>query len=52
MFGMRTGMPAEVRMTATSVGEKSKLEEAFAEVNFACTRLESVSDRARSIFVG
>jgi hypothetical protein len=49
---MRTGMPVEVRMVATSVGENSKLEAAFAEVNLASTRLGSTSDRPRSILMG
>jgi hypothetical protein len=48
---MSTGMHAEVRMVVTSVGENSKLEAAFAEVNLASTRLGSASDRPRSIFM-
>jgi hypothetical protein len=44
-----TGMPEEVRITASSVGENSKLEEAFAEVNLAFARLDSASGRPSSI---
>jgi hypothetical protein len=45
-------MPEEVRITATSVGEKSKLEVAFADMNLASARLGSASDSPRSIFMG
>jgi hypothetical protein len=45
-------MPEEVRITATSVGEKSKLEVAFADINLASARLDSASDSPRSIFMG
>lgn len=38
-------------MTETSVGENSKLEEAFAVLNLASTRLGSASDRPSSIFM-
>jgi hypothetical protein len=44
-------MPSEVRIMATSVGEKSKLEVAFADVNLAATRLGSGVDRPRSILI-
>jgi hypothetical protein len=46
-----TGMPEEVRIMASSVGEKSKLEEALADVNLASARPGSVSDRPRSILM-
>jgi hypothetical protein len=45
-------MPVEVRITASSVGEKSKLEVAFAYVNLASARLGSASERPRSILMG
>jgi hypothetical protein len=45
-------MPEEVRITATSVGEKSKLEVAFADINLASARLDSASDSPRSIIMG
>jgi hypothetical protein len=51
MFGTRTGMPVEVRITETSVGESSKLAEAFAVLNLVSTRLGSASDRPSSIFM-
>jgi hypothetical protein len=44
-------MPAEVRIIATSVGENSKLEVAFADENLAATRLGSGADNPRSILV-
>jgi hypothetical protein len=44
-------MPVEVRITASSVGEKSKLEVAFADANLTCARPGSASDRPRSIFM-
>lgn len=45
-------MPLEVRRIATSVGEKSKLDAALAEVNLASTKLGSASGRSSSIFMG
>jgi hypothetical protein len=48
--GTATGMPAEVRIMASSVGENSKLEVAFAEANFASTKIGRDSDRPRRIF--
>ena len=42
-----TGMFVEVRIIATSVGENTKLDAAFAVLNLAVTRLESDSDRPR-----
>jgi hypothetical protein len=51
MLGIHTGMPVEVRISATSVGEKSKLDAAFAEVNLASTRLGRAPDSPRSIFM-
>ena len=47
-----TGMPDEVRMMASSVGENSRLEEALAAVNLASTRLGSASARLSSILMG
>jgi hypothetical protein len=44
-----TGMPEEVRITASSVGENSKLDEAFADANLAFARLDSASGRPSSI---
>jgi len=44
-------MPVEVRMMETSDGENSKLDEAFAVLNLASTRLGSASDRPSSIFM-
>lgn len=44
-------MPVEVRIMASSVGENSKLEVAFADANFASTKLGSASDRPRRIFI-
>lgn len=38
-------------MIATFVGEKSKLEDDLAAVNFASTRLGRASDKLRSIFI-
>jgi hypothetical protein len=52
MIGTRTGMPVEVRITASSVGEKSRLEVAFADMNLASARPGSASERPRSIFMG
>jgi hypothetical protein len=49
---MPTGMPVEVRMIASSVGENSRLEDALAAVNLASTRLGSVSERLSSILMG
>lgn len=46
-----TGMPAEVRIIATSVGENRRLADAFADVKFVSTRLGSASDRPRSILM-
>jgi hypothetical protein len=51
VVGTPTRMPAGVRIIATSVGEKSRLEDAFADMNFASTRLGSASDRPRSILM-
>jgi hypothetical protein len=51
MTGIATGMPAEVRIMATSVGENSKFEVAFADANLAATRLGSGVDKPRSILV-
>jgi hypothetical protein len=45
-------MPEEVRMTATSVSEKSRLDVAFAVLNLASTKLGRVSERPRSILMG
>lgn len=50
--GMRTGMPVDVRIVATSVAEKSKLEDALAEANLASTRLGSASESSSSIVNG
>jgi hypothetical protein len=49
---VRTGTPVEVRMIATSVGEKDKLALALAVVNLAVTRLVRASDRPSSILGG
>jgi hypothetical protein len=51
LVGMHTGMPVEVRMVQTSVGENDKLAVALAEVNLASTKLGSASDSPRSIFM-
>lgn len=48
----RTGIPVEVWMMASSVGEKIRLFVALAELNFAPTRLGSASESPRSIFMG
>lgn len=50
--GTLTGMPVEVRMIASSVCEKRRLELAFAALNLASTRPGSPSDRPRSILIG
>lgn len=50
--GTRTGTPEEVRTIATSVGEKSKLEDALADANFASTSSGRDSDRPSCIIVG
>jgi hypothetical protein len=47
-----TGIPDEVRMTASSVGENSRLEDALAAANLASTRLGSASERLSSILMG
>jgi hypothetical protein len=51
MTGKATGTPVDVWITASSVGENSKLEVAFAELNLASTRLGSVSDKPKVILV-
>jgi hypothetical protein len=48
---MHTGIPVEVRITASSVVEKMRLEVAFAEENLASTRLGSASENPRSILM-
>lgn len=45
------GMPVDVRMIESSVGEKSKLEDAFAVLNLASTKLGSDSVRPNNIFL-
>lgn len=45
------GMPVEVRMIESSVGEKSKLEDAFAALNLASTKLGSDSVKPNNIFL-
>jgi hypothetical protein len=52
VVGMHTGMPVEVRMVQTSVGENDKLAVALAEINLASTKLGSASDSPRIIFMG
>jgi hypothetical protein len=47
-----TGIPDEVRMMASSVGENSRLEDALAAANLASTRLGSASERLSSILMG
>lgn len=44
-----TGMPPEVRIVVTSVGEKSIAEFAFAAMNLASTKAGRDSDSPRSI---
>lgn len=44
------GIPVEVRMMESSVGENSRLDEAFADSNLASTRRGSESVRPRIIF--
>lgn len=44
-------MPLEVRMMESSVGEKSRLDDAFTDWNLAATRLGRESVRPRSIFL-
>jgi hypothetical protein len=46
-----TGIPAEVRMIWSSVGENMRLWEAFANLNFAATRLGSGSERPSNILM-
>jgi hypothetical protein len=43
------GVPVDVRIMESSVGEKTRLEDAFAEVNLASTKLGSDSVSPRSI---
>ena len=52
MSATLTGTPVDVRIVVTSVGEKRRLEDAFAALYLASTRLGSASDRPRSIFMG
>jgi hypothetical protein len=47
-----TGIPDEVRMIASSVGENSRLEDALAAANLASTRPGSASERLSSILMG
>lgn len=51
MVQVLAGMPVDVGIIESSVGEKTRLEEAFAVVNFASTRLGSDSESPSSIFL-
>ena len=52
MAGTRTGMPADVRMIASSVGENNKSDDAFAASNLRFVMLERASGSPSSIFIG
>jgi hypothetical protein len=47
-----TGMPVEVRMMASSVWEKMRDWEVFAEANLVCMRVGRASGSSRIIFIG
>lgn len=49
MVQVLAGMPEDVRIMDSSVGEKTRLLDAFAEMNFASTRLGSDSVRPSNI---
>lgn len=50
MVQVLAGMPVEVRMMVSSVGEKSRLDDAFADLNLASTKFGSESLRPSNIF--
>lgn len=45
------GMPVDVRIIESSVGENSRLDEAFAALNLAATKFGSDSVRSNNIFL-
>lgn len=51
MVQVLAGMPVDVRIIESSVGEKTRLEDAFAEVNLDSTKLGSDSVRLSNIFL-
>lgn len=51
MVQVLTGIPVDVRITDSSVGEKTRCEEVFAVANLASTRLGSESVRPSIIFL-
>jgi hypothetical protein len=51
MVGILTGMPADVRMIASSVGENSRSDDAFAASNLRFAMLGRASDSPSSILI-
>ncbi len=51
MVQVLAGMPDDVRIIESSVGENSKLDDAFADLNLASTKLGSDSVRPNNIFL-
>jgi len=51
MAGAPTGMPVDVRMIASSEGEKSRSDDAFAASNLRFTMLGRASDSWSSILM-
>lgn len=45
------GIPVDVRIMESSVGEKTRLEDAFAKVNLDSTKLGNDSVRLSNIFL-
>lgn len=51
MVQVLAGMPVDVRIMESSVGENERLEEAFAAANLASTRRGSGSARTSNIIL-
>lgn len=51
MVQVLTGRPVDVRIIESSVGENSRLDDSFAALNLASTKLGSESVRPSNIFL-